>query len=71
MTLFRPQRGSYAESMLEAIGVTKLRDIAEIVGVTDLAHISTRYYTFDTRNDWDTYVVLVDGQAVGFTNGAL
>lgn len=71
MTLFRPQRGSFAESMLEAIGVTTKRDIAEILGIENLGKISIKPYEFDRRNNWDTHVVVVDGDAVGFTNGQL
>lgn len=68
--LFRPQRGSLAVSMAEKRDVSSIRDIAVILGV-EQRDVSIRYYCYDSRIAWDTYVVIVDGDAVGFTNGAL
>jgi hypothetical protein len=33
--------------------------------------IEVKPYTYDERIGWDTYIVTVDGAAVGFTDGAI
>jgi hypothetical protein len=57
--------------------------MATCVPVTDIAHlasllktagygdgvVSVSPYTWDERIKWDTHIVTLDGNAVGFTNG--
>lgn len=71
MTIFRPQRGTLAESLADQFTVENLRDLANKLGVDDLANIRTDFYGWDARIDWHTHVVIVQGKAVGFTNGKL
>lgn len=66
---FRPQRGGLAESMAEVVELPDLRALAEWL-VINIARLDVKPYTsYDYRTGWDTYVVTVDGQAVGFTDG--
>ena len=75
MRQFRPQRGSYEESMNEAVYVNPLTQdtLTWVLAVFQLSakteDITLRPYAYDERNKWDTHVVLVNGQAVGFTDG--
>ena len=66
---FRPQRGGLADSMAE---VVELRPSIEAL-VRHLKvpgdRIDVRPYYYDDRTGWKTYIVTVDGQAVGFTDG--
>lgn len=73
MTLFRPHRGTLADSMADAVPVHSWHDIAFLTGFTVSA---IEPYGFDARIGWDTYIVLTDDmatprQAIGFTNGPL
>ena len=71
---FRPQRELLVDSMAE---VVELQDFRALTGhltklgflPAGLAKIAVRPYCYDDRNGWKTYLVTVDGQAVGFTNG--
>jgi hypothetical protein len=68
--LFRIQRGGLEESMKEATPVTKLEDIREIVPWAN-GKLTTKYYGYDERVAWDTWIVCNDGQAIGFASGKL
>ena len=65
---FRPHRGGFAESMAEVVELKDLRALAAYLEV-DIARINVKPYCYDDRNGWKTYIVTVDGQAVGFTDG--
>jgi hypothetical protein len=66
---YRPQRGSYAESMAEIVIVPdSLRAFAAELK-TSVERLEVKPYCYDDRNGWKTYIVTVDGQAVGFTDG--
>ena len=67
---FRPQRGSFVESMEEARAITDKEDLARRLGVSQ-ERIEIKYLCWDCRNDWATHIVAVDGFGVGFTNGDL
>lgn len=75
MKQFRPQRGSFEESMNESVYVNPLtaETLGWVLGLFDIhaqyADITLQPYCYDERNKWNTYVVLVNGQAVGFTDG--
>lgn len=75
MTLYRPHRGSLAAAMAEVEPCSsreQLEAICERAGVT---FMWLKPYGFDSRIDWDTYIVLVDWGGyvapLGFTNGPL
>ena len=65
---YRPQRGGLADSMAEVIELpATLADLANHLGVKP-EQISLRSYGFDDRIGWMTWLVSIDGQAVGFTD---
>ena len=46
--------------------------LAATLGITHpkpSKRIEVKPYCYDSRIDWDTYIVTVDHQAVGFTDG--
>lgn len=83
--LYRPQRGGLAEAMAEVKEFSTLKEMFEYIvkegeeiylrvpfGVSDL---SIRYYCYDERIHWETYIVCTDRmfnekydypQAIGF-----
>lgn len=65
--IFRPQRGSLAESMNEAVTINSKKTLAAYLDepITD---IQVRMYGYDERINWNTWLVTVRGDAVGFTN---
>lgn len=74
MTLFRPHRRYLYEAMREVIEVNSLADLAkhlmktrEPLGVVKVE----KYGGIDERIGWDTYIVTINGDACGFTNGPL
>lgn len=82
MTLYRPHCGLLDESMEE---VAEVKDFADLVRhirakcpgfypdderpTTDNTEVKP--YGRDDRIAWDTYIVVVNGNAWGFTNGPL
>lgn len=79
MTLFRPHRGSLADSMAEVIEVAdRAALVSHLAGgvFPSLLLKIEPYYGYDERIGWHTYIVidrLADGTAcvAGFTNGPL
>lgn len=73
MTLFRFHRGSLEESMATCREVNGLFDLVEILTASGIGpgKIEIKPYGRDDRIGWDTHMVTVDGNAVGFTNGPL
>lgn len=71
MTLFRLHRGSLQESMATCREVNGLFELVEILTANEIGpgKIEIKPYGRDNRIGWDTYIVTVDGNAVGFTNG--
>lgn len=73
--MFRPQRGGFEESMAEAVYV----DPAEFLqfiwsrygGPGGVVEVSEYDAGYDSRNDWRTHIVTVNGEAVGFTDRGL
>jgi len=56
--------------MLEVVELAPtLQALAIHLGIKDERRISVERYCYDSRIKWDTYVVTVDGQGVGFTDG--
>lgn len=35
----------------------------------DVLEVEVDKYTYDPRIEWDTYIVTIGGNAIGFTNG--
>lgn len=69
--LFRFHKGGLAESMETVIPINCLADIAVALKEKGWpeGEIKVEYYCVDNRIGWTTYVVTLDGDAVGFTNG--
>jgi len=67
--LFRPHRHLLDESMQEVKTVKSLNDIRKILNLKDGEELVLEYYCYDDRIKWETFIVTVDGCAVGFTNG--
>jgi hypothetical protein len=67
MTKFRYHRGGYAESMATEVPCANVLELFALVGTEDI--IIRPYGGIDQRNGWDTYIVLVSGSPVGFTDG--
>lgn len=67
----RPQRGSFGESMAEALHVDGIDGLRAHLGIGAGARLEVGYYGHDDRGGWgDTYVVKVDGVPVGFADTA-
>ena len=67
--MFRPQRGSLDEAMseVESMDMSSIRSL--LVNRFGAGEIEVKPYCYDERIGWDTFVVLHNGRAVGFTNG--
>ena len=65
---FRPQRETLEDSMPGVVILAPtLIALAHHLNV-DVRDIAVKYYGYDPRIDWYTYIVTVDGDAVGFTD---
>jgi hypothetical protein len=80
--LYRPHRGSLADSMSEVVEVNDLPQLVrhmrrEIESwypedeLPTLENTKLEPYCYDGRIRWNTYLVTVKGQAWGYTNGPL
>lgn len=70
--LFRRQRSGLAESVSKAVEVNSLEDVAKLLlDIHFDLKLECSHYGYDSRIDWDTYVITLNGDAVGFTNGPL
>lgn len=76
--LFRFHRGGLMESMQTAKEVRDIAGICQLMNKTGFSlfcniitpdMLSIRYYGYDQRVDWNTWIVLFNGAPVGFTNG--
>jgi hypothetical protein len=65
---FREQRGGLAESMKTVQEIEPTIDALAVILKVPPSAITVKPYTHDKRIDWDTYLVCVEGNAVGFTN---
>jgi len=74
-SLFRWHRGSLDESMATVVPCESMAELLAILQGVDAdvtgERVDVKHYTYDERIEWDTYLVTVDGQAVGMTNGEL
>ena len=77
MVHFRSQRGSLEESMRTVVDLRNRADLLEhlrrILAPMPVPprRVGVRYYCYDARIGWPTFLVTVDGQAVGFTDGRI
>ena len=78
MAQFREQRGGFDESMAAVINVQTCGTLADYLTYQytfpariDKKSLTVEYLCFDPRNGWDTYLVSVNGLAIGFTDGPL
>jgi len=69
MAKFRPQRGGLTESLAEIKQVNSIQELRELLNT--VKSIEIRPYVYDARICWDSHLVLVDGEPVGFTDGPL
>ena len=74
--LFRKHRGSLDDAMITCIPVKTKKDIADYCSdkliTFDPELIKVKYYCYDDRIQWDTYIVIYpDYGPLGFTNGNL
>ena len=65
---FRSQRETLEDSMSGVVILAPtLIALVHHLNV-DVHDIAVKYYGYDPRIDWYTYIVTVDGDAVGFTD---
>ena len=65
---FRPQRGGLIESMVGVVNIDPTLDsLARHLNVP-VEDLECYFYGYDTRILWNTFVVTVDGDIVGFTD---
>lgn len=68
---YRPQRGLLADALAELVELEPTREsLAKHLSVAP-ASLNVYKYAYDNRIGWDTHVVCVYGQAVGFSDGPL
>lgn len=80
MTKFRLHRGDLGESLATVVEIQTFSDLVAQVarhcsdfgwgGVT-AETVTVKPYGFDARINWDTHMVCLSGNAVGFTDGPI
>lgn len=76
---FRHQRGSLKESMATVQEVETLEDIRSILSAkrkeigleAPIGELTCKHYSYDSRINWDTWIICENGSAIGFSNGEL
>lgn len=77
MVKFREQRGGLEESMATVVELESRAQLVDYVAALfggneiDPADLDVVPYGIDHQIGWDTFIVTLDGQAIGFTNGPL
>ena len=67
--LFREHRGMLDESMKTCRAVKDIEELREIVNERcGQGEVTVKSYVYDDRIHWDTQIVCVNGNAVGFTS---
>ncbi len=71
--LYRDHRGSLADSMSTVQQMDSIEDLethlSKVYKQPSVGIITVEPYVYDKRVGWNTYIVCVDGRAVGFTDG--
>ena len=65
---YRHQRGGLKESMETVVEIEPTIDALAVILKVPPSAITVEPYTYDKRIDWDTYLVCIEGNAVGYTN---
>lgn len=75
---FRFHRGGFDMSMSTVVEVHSTAELAALIKTEldcEISNVHIAHYSYDSRNDWDTYIVTVDtpygNVPVGFTDGTL
>ncbi len=76
MVKYRSQRGGLAESMATEVELNDFEALVQHLHNTGYKNARTKNvtveaYSIDQRIGWNTYIVSIEGDAVGFTNGPL
>ena len=67
--LYREHRGSLEDSMKTIFSIKSTKkDLSQIIGC-NIEDIEVKEYGYDDRIGWNTFIVLVKGIPVGFTDG--
>ena len=71
--LYRPHRGGLEEAMKEVVELSSWQALVEHVKQMwpvkdDGSNLVVKWAIFDDRIEWDTYMVTVDGNIIGWTN---
>lgn len=73
MFKYHPQRGSLEEAMKETVELADFAalraHIAETWPEALLGTVVVKPYGYDARIGWDTHLVCVNGNAMGYTDG--
>ena len=72
---FRYQCSTLEESMGTIIEVENLSELMNELskehGDLSQKHIKVEYHCFDDRINWDSYIITINGDVIGFTNGPI
>lgn len=74
---FRHHRGSLVESLQTLVDVQNLAELRQHLEQDrddpkwTVGKLASRYYCYDARLKWDTWLVTEDGNAIGFSDGEL
>ncbi len=65
---YRPNREFLDEALAETKEFETIEELLELIGYVG-KELTFRYQGLDTRCNWWSYLVALDGDAVGHTNG--
>lgn len=74
MPLFRYYMGAFNESMKTIIEVKNMTELKKIISDKykyENISLTCDFYCHDKRNNWDTHIIRIDGDVIGFTNEEL
>lgn len=77
MTKFRHQRGSLENSLQTTVEVESLNDLKKHLEdyykrpERPIGNLSCHYYGFDSRINWNTWIICEDGDGIGFCDKEL
>lgn len=73
MVKFRFQRGLLSDSMKTVVEVADLSELLAVVQesfpIASDSNIAIAKYYYDGRIGWDTHIVCIDCNGIGFTDG--
>jgi len=70
--MVRKHRGGYAQSMATAKEIDATLDAVAAYFEQPIEQITIEPYSgIDNRNGWNTYIVCLNGAAIGMTNGGV